>query len=218
MQSTDTRVPLEFTLVLYDEESLVSYCMALLTFAPLLLLVALFTAFVVRREIAIGYWGFGCLVSTAVNRTIKKAIKEPRPEGSANTGYGMPSDHSQMMAFLAVYFGLWLWLQVKLDRPALKLPAYLVAAALAVLVPVSRVVLGVHTVQQVVAGSLIGTVLAMSWYHAGVIYARLLLFPWLEHSPLGRACYLKDSSTIENVLKAEYLLSRRIRGFEEKTL
>jgi dolichyldiphosphatase len=175
--------------------------------------VALFTSFVVRREISTGYWGLGCLMSTVINRVIKKIVEQPRPPGSANTGYGMPSAHSNMMAFLAMYFALWLCLQVKLDRPSFKLPGYALAAGFAVLVPVSRVVLGVHTISQVVVGGVLGGALAICWFKIGTLLARPQgVFRWLEQTRVARALYLKDSSAIDNVLKAEYLLSRKLRG------
>lgn len=46
--------PLDFTYVVYDETSIISEMMAGLTFAPILLLVALASVFAARREIETG--------------------------------------------------------------------------------------------------------------------------------------------------------------------
>lgn len=209
-------IPLDFTYVVYDSTSLFSEFMAFVTFLPIILLIALAASFAVRREIETGYFGAGCLVSTCLNSILKKIVKEPRPIGSAKKGFGMPSDHSQMMSFLGVYMLLWLMFKGNFDTRYVKPCLSLVTIGMMVCVPISRVVLGVHSVKQVLCGSVIGASLALLWYGLAAVLIRRFVFPLIEDSWLGRFFWLKDSSQIDNVLKIEYLHSRRLRGLDKK--
>ena len=85
-----------------------------------------------------------------------------------------------------------------------------IAWVLAALTMVSRVYLGYHSVPQVLAGAILGTVLGGSWYW---VVTRLLVvyFPLIEESSFGRRFYIKDTSHIPNVLKFEYDNARAAR-------
>jgi len=53
----------------------------------------------------------GILVNEAINMTLKRLIREPRPVfhgRSLPSSYGMPSDHSQCMTFFSCYAVLFL--------------------------------------------------------------------------------------------------------------
>eukprot|EP00168_Porphyra_purpurea_P010804 TRINITY_DN2694_c0_g2_i3.p1 TRINITY_DN2694_c0_g2~~TRINITY_DN2694_c0_g2_i3.p1 ORF type:complete len:247 (-),score=44.25 TRINITY_DN2694_c0_g2_i3:37-777(-) len=99
------------------------------------------------------------VVCEALNHTLKAAFAQPRPvvPGVSTPGHGMPSDHAQFSAFFAVYVAaFFLRRRAVLGSPVL--PAWEEGALLvglaanAVLTAASRVVLGYHTVAQVVVG------------------------------------------------------------------
>jgi undecaprenyl-diphosphatase len=117
-------------------------------------------------------WPF--MISTHINTTLKVYWKDPRPpanwyfdpiEGGAS-GYGLPSGHTQgSVAFYGFAFH-----QFKGDKGKGKIAVRIITFLLLILVPVSRLILGVHDVQDVLFGYLFG-------------YAVLLLYfmiePWL---------------------------------------
>lgn len=74
----------------------------------------------------------------------------------------------------------------------------------------SRVYLGYHTVAQVCAGAILGTVLASGWYWI-VNNVLIRYFPLIEESSFGRRFYIKDTSHLANVLKFEYDNARAAR-------
>lgn len=111
------------------------------------------------------------LMTVWLNSAVKLAFKRPRPymvstdvvvpEGAVDIGYGLPSGHAQTAVTL------WGSVAVEVKRRWLTL----VVIAYALLMSLSRLVVGVHYLQDVVAGLLIGAVL-------------LALYAWLER-PLG---------------------------------
>lgn len=100
--------------------------------------------------------GFIFFVSIAVNTTLKQAFREPRPFwiepdlGLADTsGYGIPSGHTQYattlyLAIAAAVHRFWAWL---------------LALLLIFLMGLSRIYLGQHFIQDVIAGFLVGLIL-----------------------------------------------------------
>jgi membrane-associated phospholipid phosphatase len=115
---------------------------------------------------------FFVLMTLWLNSAVKLALKRPRPymvsmevvvpEGGVDIGYGLPSGHAQTAVTL------WGAVAVELKHRWLTLAVIVYA----LLISLSRLVIGVHYLQDVVAGLLIGGVL-------------LALYAWLEH-PLGR--------------------------------
>ncbi|KAG6815884.1 hypothetical protein H0H87_010456 [Tephrocybe sp. NHM501043] len=95
---------LDLTHVLYDDDSLVSLALALITLSPILLMASYAALAVQTREYIIIVMWAGQLAGEALNWFLKHAIKEDRPIGSIGNGYGFPSSHSQYMA----YFGSFL--------------------------------------------------------------------------------------------------------------
>ncbi len=105
----------------------------------------------------------GALVALGVNQLVVAVVAEPRPYTvmphalvlvSPSTDYSFPSDHAVMAG--AVAAGLWL-----VNR---RLGA--VAAALAVVMAVSRVYVGAHFPLDVAVGLVVGSLLALGSYAA----------------------------------------------------
>jgi membrane-associated phospholipid phosphatase len=79
-----------------------------------------------------------------------------------STGYGMPSGHAQIAMITMVFWGMYL-----LDKFGWNDRTYLsviLLSAICIAIVVSRVLLGCHTVQQVIIGALIGLPLGYLGY------------------------------------------------------
>lgn len=75
----------------------------------------------------------------------------------------MPSDHSQFMFFIAMYVISHLWTRREL-RGRSFVVSYTVILGVCLIVGYSRLYLGVHTVEQVVVGAVVGIVGGRVWY------------------------------------------------------
>lgn len=111
-------VPLDFTYVVYDSESLWSQALAYLTFLPVVMIIrwspcrswpshpscgSHVTILLFRRELETAYFFAGVVFNSAVSVITKRIVKQPRPPSSVKTGYGMPSHHTQYMGFFTAY-------------------------------------------------------------------------------------------------------------------
>jgi len=94
------------------------------------------------------------LLSSSTNVVLKELIKAPRPPPELwlveEAGYGFPSGHSQLSA------SFWSLSSLLIRRK----PLGLLSAAMVTSVSASRVLLRVHSVDQVIGGAVIGFVLA----------------------------------------------------------
>ncbi|KAG5647855.1 hypothetical protein DXG03_007779 [Asterophora parasitica] len=150
---------LDLTHVLYDDESLFSLALALITLSPILLMASYAALAVQTREYVIIVMWAGQLVGEALNWLLKHAIKEDRPIDSIGNGYGFPSSHSQFTSTgypildqlwrAIVYLGLTTWSGT---------------------VAYSRFYLGYHNAHQILWGIGIGLVLGISLY----VFAELI--------------------------------------------
>jgi len=154
---------LDLTYVEYpSEDGLYGLALGLITLLPIGIFFALAAVFLVNRDLRYAMLVLGLLLSTIGNEGAKKILKEERPAMSHKRGYGMPSDHSQFMAFLFSFF----FVHFRANRVLNPQFFIFCLSALAVssgLVMYSRVYLGVHSVAQVSAGCLIGLGLGAAW-------------------------------------------------------
>jgi len=121
------------------------------------------------------YLFLGQLGNVVLNIVTKHLVKLPRPEGKPHLvhfgKYGMPSNHSQFMFFLATFAAL---ASFSGSEPIV---AYQKAIAgfigmLACLVSYSRVYLEYHSADQVVVGCLVGGFAGALWFFIGQIILR----------------------------------------------
>ncbi len=112
--------------------------------------------------LAIGYWTwskaifFRLLILVAINATlnayVKDLVQDPRPplelrlDDLVGTSYGLPSGHAQLAVVI------WLWLAWEIRRRW----AWVLGSAIALGVIVSRLYLGVHDLEDVLAGAALG--------------------------------------------------------------
>lgn len=140
-----------------------------------------------------------------LNFSLKRIIKEPRPELSFKSGYGMPSDHSQFMFYYAFTI---IYTVVKKQKFKSTIISPLISLAISIssfVVAIGRVYVGVHTIEQIVCGSIIGLIFGLFWIALGEkkIFP---LFQYLETLPISEWLYLRDSNHVHNPWEFEYQL------------
>ncbi|EEF37138.1 dolichyldiphosphatase, putative [Ricinus communis] len=170
--------------------------------------------FIFRRELQGVFFAIGLMISQFISGFIKKSVQQARPETcillEMCDSHGWPSSHSQYMFFFAVYFTLLTFRGIGLTEVKNKWAACFLPWSLAVLTMYSRVYLGYHSIAQVFAGAILGTLLGSVWFWF-VNYKAIHFFPVIEESSFGKMFYVKDTSHIKNVLEFEYENARRAR-------
>ena len=168
--------------------------MALASLAPIALIVATFGAFFARRELWDAMTLAGILANEMVAQTLKRIFAHPRPPSCARVDFcgthGMPSSHAQLATFAAT-LATARRRRRRLPPPVAAsagrergrppppsppgsgaerdlLDEAAVAASwiVAVAVAESRVYLGYHSLDQVLAGSAVGLIVGAAWARA----------------------------------------------------
>lgn len=118
------------------------------------------------------YLIFITIFSTICNLALKELFHECRPDLSLRImdvyGYSMPSGHAQISGTL------WGWLALNTPNHVLKI----LYISLIFLVSLSRIYLGVHYLHNIIAGALIGVLLAWSFCSWGRPF-----FAWIKKTP-----------------------------------
>ncbi|THV02494.1 PAP2-domain-containing protein [Dendrothele bispora CBS 962.96] len=190
MSSADEgpQASLDLTHVLYNDDSLFSLGLALVTLSPILLMAAYAALAVQTREfLIIMMWAgqFGCEV---LNYVVKHIIKEERPNHSVGTGYAFPSSHSQYMGYFSAFLICHLYCRHRfsstgswiLDQ-AWRMLVYFFISAWAIAVAFSRYYLKYHSPHQIFWGFGIGVVCGSGLYITTEVVPRR----W-PNSALGR--------------------------------
>ncbi|XP_047740607.1 dolichyldiphosphatase 1-like, partial [Hyalella azteca] len=147
------------------------------------MLVGCFALILFRRDLHTISFFIGNMVCEAVNMIFKYIIKEPRPfvRPFQYTDYGMPSSHSQMVWFFALYATFFVLFRLHHNRESIFeaiWKASIIAAVfcIASVVVYSRVYLLYHSWAQVIVGSVLGAVLGVGWFF--IVHVHLTpLFP-----------------------------------------
>lgn len=125
-------------------------------------------------------------------------------------GYGMPSSHSQFVAFFSISLSLFLLLRhvpnpttthsptTYFERFLLSLVACLCAAA----VVVSRVYLNYHTPKQVMVGYFAGAVSAIAWFLVTTYLRRYGWIEWALDTRLAEMLRVRDLIVTEDLADA----------------
>ncbi|RKP37868.1 hypothetical protein BJ085DRAFT_20452 [Dimargaris cristalligena] len=181
--------------------------LAYATLVPLTVLISYAAWLAARREAACLIMFVGQLLNELLNSVLKTKWAKERPTTFLGEGYGMPSSHSQFMAFLTIYGMLHLHTYVQFRQVGWK---YLVDFGLVVVsltVAFSRIYLWYHSVAQVGMGLAIGTAFGLTYF----AFIKYVIRPsgfieWLVNHPLGQWVYLRDTTlSVHNVLEQEYL-------------
>lgn len=209
------------THVEYPEGDIVGKILAWFSLLPIFIVVGFITLIVFRREIHTMTFFGGILINELVNMMVKHTLAHPRPCGNhlfPNSGHGMPSDHSQFMAFFAVYSVLFIYVRLLhfsqsttvWDDLIENLWRHVVAVGVvlvAVVVGFSRIYLRYHTPHQVGYGFLLGCGLGAAWF----MFTQTVLtplFPTITTWPLCEYLMIRDSTLIPSVMWFEYTQSR----------
>nr|XP_053630448.1 dolichyldiphosphatase 1-like [Cherax quadricarinatus] len=156
--------------------------LAISSLTPIAIIVGFITLILFRRDLHTIMFFIGALLNEGLNLVLKSVIAEPRPvlRGGLYTEYGMPSSHSQMMWFFAVYSVLFL---------------------------IFRVYLLYHSWSQVLWGALVGVLLGCSWFMLTHLVLTPL-FPVIASWSVCERFMIRDTSLIPNILWFEYTHAR----------
>ncbi|KAJ3743610.1 PAP2-domain-containing protein [Lentinula detonsa] len=179
---------LDLTHVLYDDDSLLSLALALVTLSPILLMAAYASLAVQTREFLVIIMWAGQFGNEGFNWILKRLYKEDRPDGSLGNGYGFPSSHSQYMGYFSTFLICHLYFRHRfgstgssfLDQ-AWRIIVYVAVSAWGLSVAYSRYHLQYHTPYQILWGYGIGVVCGAACYGCFELIPRLR-----PNSPLGQ--------------------------------
>ncbi|KAJ3017488.1 hypothetical protein HKX48_003516 [Thoreauomyces humboldtii] len=220
---------ISLTHVQFDPSDPLGMFMAYASLAPIAILVSYGTLVAFRRDLATCLMLTGQLVNEGVNFVAKKVVKQARPTAvmaefptlaCAHTeylgnGYGMPSSHSQFVAFFAVYASIYAIRKLHFTSSIWKALIHSSVTSMAGLVAFSRYTIPRSFVSplpspstpspthltRVVVGLACGTAFAVVWYE---LCTRVLIPSIDLGHPLARWLLLRDTSRIPNVLVFEY--------------
>ena len=166
----ENRKIFEFTYAEYSaNEPLWGLLMVAVSFIPHMIPIVVMTRYVTLKCNHHLFFFAGLIASHEFAKVLKKVIKQPRPHGAPLSSYGMPSDHSQFVAFTAIYL-----VQVLLARQGTRKSALILStlsmAFTCVAVFYSRLYLRAHTLEQVLVGALLGLITGRIWYWATTTY------------------------------------------------
>ncbi len=135
---------------------------------------------------------YGFLISTQVNLLGKAIFKDPRPltNGTEETnpyyeeGFGFPSGHAQSSV------AFWGYSIAATRGRTYSLAVKIVGVAMLVLVPISRLVLGVHDVQDITGGFVIGIVVLLVYLLVEEHLMPRFKLDWTARIALGVAVWM----------------------------
>lgn len=161
---------LDYNEALYIKNSIVQLIFEIITFTGeslFLILVFAILIFIYDKRFAVSFFlMYG--ISGICNSMLKEIIKEPRPltnitkadeRGYSEVGYGFPSGHAQVGVSI---WGLTAYHFKDKARPNL-IPV--VFSIFIFLVALSRVIIGVHSIKQIIWGLLIGILILIAFLY-----------------------------------------------------
>jgi len=190
--------PFSLTYVEYEVGNAFSLFIALISLTPIALVVVQAAIACYSKELSFIYLFTGQLFNEVINRTLKNIFKHNRPEGAKRTDHGMPSSHTQFMFFFTTYFLLFLFTKVKF-RSFMGKPLYVVSIlSLTASVAYGRLVMNMHTVDQVLVGAAFGTLIGTLWYLIYVLLNHYHVFSFIEELSIAKYFYIRDSFRLLN--------------------
>ncbi|KAF9955874.1 hypothetical protein BGZ70_010082 [Mortierella alpina] len=207
-----TLTSLSITHVQFVQGDLVSEFLAYVTLSPMALVCTFVSVILITRDMKPAVMFAGQLANEAVNQMLKRLVKEARPTEYLGDGYGMPSSHSQFMAYFATYTILLLNRRGVVPGDTISHVASVLVVVWAALVVYSRVHLYYHTWQQVVAGTICGTMFALGYYFFANKFLRSTgLFEWFVDHPWARAVHVRDTYSIPDLATFDWEMWQQYR-------
>lgn len=171
MEPGSTLVPFDHTYILYYPGDPFSLILAASSLLPILILIFLFSWFVITRELEPCLFALGHVCNDIISGIIKNLVKYPRPvrgqifKKDGGLVWGMPSSHSQFMSFWCIYVILmyiYKWPYRKLT--CLEKMVYIISTLIVVMIVVfSRIIFEYHNWNQVIVGLLLGSTLSSAY-------------------------------------------------------
>eukprot|EP00246_Nothoceros_aenigmaticus_P009016 TRINITY_DN24304_c0_g1_i1.p1 TRINITY_DN24304_c0_g1~~TRINITY_DN24304_c0_g1_i1.p1 ORF type:complete len:267 (-),score=15.15 TRINITY_DN24304_c0_g1_i1:481-1206(-) len=202
--------------VRYHHDDLIGYVLAWASLLPIFIgLGGFISHFIFRRELQAFFFALGIAVSEILNLIIKDWVKQDRPTTCALLemcdSHGWPSSHSQFMCFFSTYMMLLALRRFSFSDMYSKLFTAFVSWPFTLLTMYSRIYLGYHSLEQVIAGGTAGIIFGAGWFY--VVQRKIAhYFPRLQTWGICRYLLIKDSSHIRNVLLFEYTNSLKAQG------
>ncbi|EAS27578.2 PAP2 domain-containing protein [Coccidioides immitis RS] len=240
------------THVHYNPEDPLSYLCAFLSLVPQAIVVVYVALIWASREVEVLFMFAGQILCEALNFGLKRVIRQERPQRTLpqnlsllrflsiwkfisapakrqpslevyGKGYGMPSSHSQFVAFFAFSVALFLLVRHKptssstlpndspstlTERVILSLLAFSGAAAVAS----SRIYLNYHTPKQVMVGIAAGIAFSVVWYLFGTHLRRSGWIDWLLEVRMAKLLRMRDLLIGEDLAEAGWQRWKVKRG------
>ncbi|KAF9431992.1 hypothetical protein BGZ76_011440 [Entomortierella beljakovae] len=98
-----TLTSLSLTHVQFAQNDLISKLLAYVTLTPLCIICGYVAVVLTSRDLKPLVMFAGQLANELLNLALKHLVKQARPTEYLGDGYGMPSSHSQFMAYFATY-------------------------------------------------------------------------------------------------------------------
>ncbi|KAF9327338.1 hypothetical protein BG006_009330 [Podila minutissima] len=173
-----TLTSLSLTHVQFSDDDLASKIFAHLTLSPLAITCGYIAVILTTRDLTPILMLAGQALNECVNFVLKRLVKQARPTEYLGDGYGMPSSHSQFMAFFATYLTILMYRSVHLFY---------------------------HTWQQVVAGTICGCLFATGYFYFVNNFLRSKgMQDWMVGNSFAQWALLRDVGEMDNVYKWEW--------------
>ncbi|KAL2007354.1 hypothetical protein VTN00DRAFT_8792 [Thermoascus crustaceus] len=201
---------LSLTHVHYNPNDPISFISAWLALVPQALCVMYVTVIWASREVEVFLMFAGQMLCEALNFALKRLIREERPQQIYGKGYGMPSSHSQFVAFFSLSLTLFLLVRhIPNQSTSYSSPTFMERATLSFLacmcsgaVSISRVYLNYHTPRQVLAGYAAGAIFAIFWFFFTTYLRRAGWIDWALDTQLARMARFRDLVVSEDLVEA----------------
>ncbi|KAF9414949.1 hypothetical protein BGZ94_000231 [Podila epigama] len=197
-----TLTSLSLTHVQFSEDDIVSKIFAHLTLSPLAITCGYVAVILTTRDLTPILMLAGQALNECINFVLKRLVKQARPTEYLGDGYGMPSSHSQFMAYFATYMTILIGVVSGSVSPHVVTVCVLVWS---IVVIYSRVHLYYHTWQQVVAGSICGCLFAAGYFLMvnNVLRAKGMQ-DWMVSNAFARWALVRDVGEVDNVYQWEW--------------
>jgi dolichyldiphosphatase len=197
-----TLVPFDHTYILYAPGSFVlSLPLAACSLLPILVLVFLFSWHILTRELEPCLFAFGHVCNDIISGIFKKIFKYPRPingqifKQDSGLAWGMPSSHSQFMAFWFTYT-FFMYIKNNPNKRFSKIEKIIftiISINVVLLVVASRIIFEYHNWNQINVGLLLGSSLACIYYIIVCVLREYGFFDFLLKINIFKWWKMKDN-------------------------
>ncbi|KAF9189733.1 hypothetical protein BGZ50_000602 [Haplosporangium sp. Z 11] len=187
-----TLTSLSITHVQFRQDDIFAKLLAYVTLSPLAIICGYAAVILTSRDLKPLVMFAGQLANEVVNQILKRLVKQARPTEYLGDGYGMPSSHSQFMAYFATYTAILMYRSVHLYY---------------------------HTWQQVAAGTICGCLFAAGYYYiTNRILRPMGLFTWVVNHPWARRLYIRDTDMVDDLARFDWeMWQQALKNKQEKS-